>query len=218
VLDQVGSGKVDSLPKQLTDQPPLMAGGKPLVLYVGAEYCPYCAAQRWAVVVALSRFGSFSNLGTTHSSSSDIFPNTATLSFHGATFSSDYITFQGVEMQSNVRSGGGYAPLDALSAEQNAVFSKYNAAPYVASPGAIPFIDFGNRYLVSGASISPELLAGRSGTEIAHALSDASSPLAQAIDGSANAFTAAICAVTGGRPGAVCTSPAVAAYGASIHG
>ena len=46
------------------------ADGKPEVLYVGAEYCPYCAAQRWALAVALSRFGTFTGLETTHSSTS----------------------------------------------------------------------------------------------------------------------------------------------------
>ena len=40
-----------------TGQPALTSGGKPEILYVGAEYCPYCAAERWAMVVALSRFG-----------------------------------------------------------------------------------------------------------------------------------------------------------------
>src|SRR5690348_4622440 len=51
VLDKVGAGKVDSLPKVITGQPQLASGGKPLVLYYGAEYCPFCAAQRWPVVV-----------------------------------------------------------------------------------------------------------------------------------------------------------------------
>ena len=35
----------------------------PEILYMGAEYCPYCAAQRWATIVALSRFGTWSGLG-----------------------------------------------------------------------------------------------------------------------------------------------------------
>ncbi|MGH3271347.1 MAG: DUF929 family protein, partial [Trebonia sp.] len=30
----------------------LTSGGKPEVLYVGAEYCPYCGAQRWAMIVS----------------------------------------------------------------------------------------------------------------------------------------------------------------------
>ena len=31
----------------------------PEVLYMGAEYCPYCAAQRWSTIIALSRFGTW---------------------------------------------------------------------------------------------------------------------------------------------------------------
>jgi Domain of unknown function (DUF929) len=219
VLDQVGMGKVDSLPKRLSGEPALTADGKPLVVYVGAEYCPFCAAQRWGMVVALSRFGSFSNLSTTHSSSSDTYPNTATLSFHGATYTSDYLAFQGVEKQSNVRQGNTYATLDSLTPQQTQLLQKYNAPPYVPSDsaGAIPFIDFGNQYLSSGAAISPGLLAGQSGSDIAAALSDPSSPIGQAIGGSANAFTAAICALTGNQPAQVCTGTAVTAYAGKLN-
>ena len=219
VLDQVGVGRVDSLPTPLSGEAALTADGKPLVVYVGAEYCPFCAAQRWGMVVALSRFGSFTNLGTTHSSSSDVYPNTATLSFHGSSYSSEFLSFQGVETQSNVRQGNGYAALDALTAQQSALLQKYNAAPYVpaASAGAIPFIDFGNRFLTSGASISPQLLAGMSASDIATALADPTSPVAQAVDGSANAFTAALCVLTNGQPSQVCASPAVTAYAGTLH-
>ena len=41
---------------------PLSSGGKPEVLYVGTEFCPYCAAESWSLIVALSRFGQFSGL------------------------------------------------------------------------------------------------------------------------------------------------------------
>jgi hypothetical protein len=50
--------------------------GKPIVLYVGGEFCPYSAAERWSPVVALSRFGAFSNLALLRSSSTDMFPDT----------------------------------------------------------------------------------------------------------------------------------------------
>ncbi len=49
----------------------LVKDGKPEVLYIGA-YCPFCAAERWAAIVALSRFGTFSVLRTVHSSSTDV--------------------------------------------------------------------------------------------------------------------------------------------------
>ncbi len=219
VLDQVAAGKIDLLPRRLSGEPALVADGKPLVIYVGAEYCPFCAAQRWGIVVALSRFGSFTGLRTTHSSSSDAYPNTATLSFHGSSYTSDYLSFQGVELQSNTRQGNTYAVLDQPTALQTQLLQKYNAPPYVPaeSAGAIPFIDFGNKYLTSGASISPQVLVGMSGSEIATALSDSNSEVAQAILGSANAFTAAICGLTGGQPGEVCASPGVGAYTGKLN-
>ena len=64
----------------VTGTPPT-SGGKPEVLYLGAMYCPFCAAQRWAMVNALSRFGTFSGLKTTHSSSTDSYPNTPTWTY-----------------------------------------------------------------------------------------------------------------------------------------
>ena len=64
------------------------ASGKPIVLYVGGEFCPYCAAERWSPVVALSRFGTFSNLTLLRSSSTDMFPDTRTFSFAGSHYSS----------------------------------------------------------------------------------------------------------------------------------
>jgi hypothetical protein len=55
------------------------------------------------------------------------------------------------------------------------------------------------------------LLAGKTQTEIANALSDPHSKLAQAIDGSANLLTAAICDVTNGEPATTCSAPGVIA-------
>jgi Domain of unknown function (DUF929) len=219
VFDQVGLGKVDALPKPVTGQPPLTADGKPLIVYIGAEYCPYCAAQRWGFVLALSRFGSFANLGETKSGANDAFPNTATLSFHGASYTSQYLSFQGVETASNVQTSNGYAPLDTLTAQQQQLMSTYNAPPYTTAgaAGSIPFIDIANKYLMAGASISPGLLAGKAGIDIADIVSTPNDPIAQGIDGAANAFTAALCDVTGGQPGAVCQSSAVTAYTAKLH-
>jgi hypothetical protein len=214
VLDQVGVGQVDTLPRATTGQAMLMAGGKPLVVYVGAEYCPFCAAQRWAVVVALSRFGTFNHLGQTHSATRDAYPNTASLSFHGATYTSQYLALQAVETESNQPSGGGYAPLDTLSAQQRQILSTYDYPPFVpsSSAGSIPFLDIANQAVITGASFSPQLLAGRSADQIAAALATPSDPIAQAVGGAANAFTALLCRQTGQQPSSVCGSAAVTAY------
>lgn len=220
-LDSAGRGQGVTAPQRIDGQPALTADGKPLVLYVGAEYCPFCASQRWPLVIALNRFGTFTGLSASHSASDDVFPDTATVSFHGSSYSSEYLVFQGVELATNERRGGQYQPLEELTPEQEAVFRIYDAPPYVpqSSSGAIPFLDFGNQFLQTGASISPELLAGLSHDRIATELMDnPTGPVAQAIFGAANAFTAAICVLTDGQPGDICTSPAAAAYQVEVSG
>ena len=87
----VGLGTSKDTLVPLKDQPALTSDGKPKVVYVGAEYCPYCAAQRWAVVTALSRFGTFTGLSESHSATDDVYPDTATFSFHGSRYTSDQI-------------------------------------------------------------------------------------------------------------------------------
>ena len=204
VLDQVGDGggAVTVKPTSITGGTPLTSGGKPEVLYIGAEYCPYCAGTRWAMIVALSRFGTFSGLSTVHSSSTDTYPNTPTWTFYKSSYTSPYLTFTPVETTTNVPngSGGGYVTLQTPTAAQSAVWSKYDAG------GSIPFIDFGNKYMISGASYNPQVLAGKTWAQISAALHNPSSQIAQAINGTANYITATICKLTGNQPATACTS------------
>jgi hypothetical protein len=207
-LDTVGGGTARVAPAKITS-PALSTDGKPEVLYVGAEYCPFCAAERWAVVVALSRFGTFTGLGQTSSSPTDVHPNTTTLTFHGASYASTHLAFVGREIESNQVVNGGYAPLDRLTAAQQALVTKYDAPPYTTSTGSIPFVDIGGRYIISGASYDPSVLQGKTHQQIATALADPASPIARAVDGTANLITAALCKITNGQPAAVCTSAGV---------
>jgi Domain of unknown function (DUF929) len=203
VFDAVGIGTTSALPKKI-DAPPLTADGKPLVLYIGAEFCPYCATERWPTVVALSRFGRFSGLQLTESASDDAFPNTHTFSFHGATYQSNYLKFQGVELSTRTS-----APLDSLSAEQQQIYTTYDTPPYTSKSGTIPFIDLGGKYLVSGASYDAGLLSGKTADEIATLLSDPNNPLAKGAIGAANAITATMCDLTRNQPANVCTDPVI---------
>jgi Domain of unknown function (DUF929) len=196
----------------------LKIDGKPGVVYVGAEYCPYCAAERWPFVVALSRFGSFRRLGATHSASTDVYPDTATFSFHGATYSSPYIAFQGVETESNTLQGNGYAPLDPPTPLERDLFIRYDRPPYFPKLGGIPFIDIGNRYGLSGTAYLPSVLSGLTLGQIAAELRDPSSPVAQSILGASNSLSAAVCSVTGQKPANVCTSSGVAAAAKKLGG
>ena len=188
----------------------LEADGKPAVTYVGGDYCPFCAAERWALVVALSRFGTFSGLEETRSSPTDVYPLTASFSFATTRFSSRYVTFLPAELYTNKAApGGGYTPLETMTPLEAKAFATFDTRPYTATPGAFPFVDVADQAVVVGASFTPALLHGLTQTQIAADLSDPASPVTKAVVGTANYLTAAVCAATGAKPGAVCHAPYV---------
>jgi hypothetical protein len=196
-LAKVGDGDIKPLTR--IQGPPLRAGGKPLVLYVGGEFCPFCAAERWPLINALSRFGKLQGLGFTTSSSSDVYPDTPTFTFNGATYTSPTVALQALEVRD--RDGN---QLELPTATQQALIAKYDAPPYVSSNGGIPFLLIGGRYVLSGSQFSPQLLAGLSQADIAERIANASTTESRSVLGSANWLTAAICDVNGGKPASTC--------------
>ncbi len=199
-LDSIGTGSAHNLIKAVSGALLTGPNGRPEVFYYGAEYCPYCGAQRWPLIVALSRFGTFSGLTTTSSSSTDVYPNTPTFTFHNATYTSQYVEFASVETTDRNQQ-----QLESPTQAQQALVSKYNTS------GSIPFVDIGNRYAISGAMYLPDILSGMSWQAVADAVLQPDSPQAKAILGSANLFTAAICALTANQPAAVCSDAAIQA-------
>jgi len=210
LFESVGAGTANKLPQPLpAGTPALTSNGLPEILYVGAEYCPYCATERWPLTIALTRFGTFSNLGITTSSATDVFPSTATFAFHGSTYTSKYITFTPVEETTNQPDGaGGYTKLDTPTPEQQALITTYDAPPYVAesSKGSIPFIYFGGQFLITGSTYDPSVLQGKTHDEIASDLSNPSSDISKGAIGAANSITAAICTMTKNQPSKVCNT------------
>jgi Domain of unknown function (DUF929) len=208
-LDQVGAGQTQANPTSITGAA-LTSGGKPEVLYIGAEYCPYCAAERWALIVALNRFGTFSGLAPIRSAAKDgggnaePYPLTPTWTFAKSSYTSSYLTFTPVEGYTNIpdKATGFYTVLQTPTAAQQALLDKYDAA----FQGAIPFIDYGNRYLSVGASYNPAILSGLTWAQIAADLHDPSSSVAKSVLGTANFATAAICSLTNDQPASACTS------------
>jgi hypothetical protein len=204
-LARVGAGSSSPQAFKTATGPLLTSGGKPEMLYIGAEWCPFCAAERWAMAVALSRFGTFSPLKGIHSSSSDVFPNTATLTFYHSTYTSNYLVFTPVENQDV-----NHNLLQAPTAAQHALWAKYQP------PGdSYPFINVGNR-VIAAATYSPQVLQGLTWSQIAADLHKPSSPVAQGVVGSANFFTAAICSVTNNQPASVCNAAPITALRAHI--
>jgi hypothetical protein len=209
-FSSVGAGTATGL-RSISGQPELTQDGKPELLYVGAEYCPWCAAERWAIAAAVSRFGTLSGVHFIHSSPTDVYANTPTLSFYKSGYRSRYLAIAAVEWYSerpDASTSTGYAYLQRPTAQQAAVFSRYG--------GAFPFVDIGNRYLVPQAQYIPSALAGLSWAQVAADMRDPSSPVGQDIDGAANMITAAICKLTHGQPAAVCSSAGVRAAAHSI--
>ncbi len=205
-LDSVGLGTSSPLPTKIS-APALSNNGKPEVFYEGAEYCPFCATERWAMTIALSRFGSFSNLSQTQSSSTDVYPNTPTLSYYGSSYKSNYISFVPLEIYTNIPTGnGGYTSLDTPNTSQVNLVNKYDAAPYLpaSSAGSIPFLDFGGKFIISGATYLPTSLQGKTAEQIAASLNDPTSSIAKGADGAANAMIATICEMTNNQPTNVC--------------
>ena len=203
-LESVGLPANVMVPTKITPSVSTVATNA-VVSYVGAEYCPYCAIQRWALLVALSKFGSFTNLDSRIlSSSTDVYPGLASWSFVGARYSSRYFAFDPTELTSSTpRKGGGYEPLAKMSSGQQRAFNKFDPQ------GELPFVDIGNRYVTLGASSSPSVLEGLTLGEIGSDLSRPSSPVAQAIDGTANYLIAALCTMVQGTPPSLCSTPAV---------
>jgi hypothetical protein len=170
--------------------PPLTIGGKPAIVFVSEESCPFCAAERWPLAIALAHFGTWTQLGTTRSSATDIYPGTATLSFRTAQYRSAELTLRTTELADNAG-----RPLQAQTPLDTTLIATYDVPPYVNSAGqsgAVPFLDIANHYILAGAQYDPQVLAGLSAAQIASQLTNPTSPVAQAIDGSANAIITAI--------------------------
>ncbi len=201
VSASVRTGFATNFPAKIANATPLTLNGKPEVLYIGAEFCPYCAMQRWALVIALMRFGNFTGLEYMTSSAVDAGPNTPTFTFVNATYSSPYIAFVSRELTNNKvnASTGQYTQLQQMNASQQALYAKYNPS------GSIPFTDYANVSKLVGANYNdPTILAGMNWSQIAAALHDPSTAQAQAFVGSANLVTAQICALDNNTPASVC--------------
>ena len=206
VIDAVGTGGAADPLTHRSAAVLTGAGGKPEMFYAGAEWCPYCAAERWAMAVALGHFGTFSGLHTTTSASNDVFPDTHTLSFSGSSYSSTYLDFVPVELEDR-----NHNPLQSPTAQQQQLMQTYDP------DSSIPFIDIGNQYTMVGQGVLPNSLQGLSWQQIAAALSNPNSPVTKAIVGNANYLTAAICKLPGAGSAPICSDPTIVQIGSQLR-
>lgn len=185
---------------------PLTDGNKPEILFIGAEFCPHCAAERWAITAALSQFGTFSNLHQIRSAVRD--GDIATLTFYGASYSSPYFTFVPVENYTNVpdSKNGFYYPLQNPTAAESALWKNIEAQ-FGESEG-YPFLDIGGKYALYLPQYSFNDLSGLSFTQIANDVGNNATTPGADIDASAAALTKYICGITKDQPASVCSAAA----------
>ncbi|MCL4373131.1 DUF929 family protein [Candidatus Parvarchaeota archaeon] len=115
-------------------------GGKPTFVYIGAQGCPFCAGMRWAIAIALSRFGNFSKLFYDRSATSDA--NVPTLMFN---FSSSIFK----ESTAQPAIGGGQAPYGDANPEPF-VTGAYYTSKYI---NFEPLDEMGGSFLINTTGI-----------------------------------------------------------------
>jgi hypothetical protein len=151
--------------QQIVAAPLLTVNGKPAVVYLGAISCVYCGENRWAMALALSRFGTFQNLFFGYSSFEDQdvptiywapahYNATSAVEF-GNFYNGTYITFLSIEYSSPIRGGFQMQMLpyfqQQANATGNAIYEKttdllVTLNNFVGTPYTI-----WNRYSVLGA-------------------------------------------------------------------
>jgi len=205
ILTKVNTGGVQNILLR-TDATHELTGpnGKPEIFYFGAESCPYCAVQRWSLVIALSRFGTFSKLPEIYSSNLDVYPNTSTFTFVKSQYSSPYIDFVPVEAEDR-----NHNPLQIPTPHEQLALGQYNV-------NGIPFLDIANRYVASHPFFDPAVLQHLSQKDIANRLSNPNDDVTKNIVGGANYLTAAICSVTHDQPANICTQGPIPAIEQSV--
>ncbi len=195
-----GAARVD--PLAAIEWPALKPGGsKPQVLYIGGEFCPYCAAERWSLLNALARFGSFSGLRYMRSADND--GDIATITFARASYRSPYLDFVMREAIDRNRND-----LQPLTDEQQLL-------DFTLGQGGVPFIDINCRYILNtnpaGYPSKDDVVAlmGLDWAGIARTLQDPIDPITSGVLGNANYLTAAICHETKDRPASACQTATI---------
>ncbi len=164
--------------------------GKPVVVYIGGDFCPYCAVERWSLILSLSRFGNFTNLHYMASALNE--EDLATFTFTGSTYSSKYVVFTPIEQEDRDRNAIATIPANYTSGFNN----------------AYPFMNFGNKYLLMTLIPDTSIISGKNFTQIFSDLATGTSDGTTLKQG-ANAITALICRITAGQPSSVCNAYAI---------
>lgn len=155
--NSVGNVRASSVPL-------FVVNGKPSVMYVGSITCIWCAANRWSMALALSRFGNFTYLFTGYSAKGDgdaptlywapAHYETTSVDF-GSFYNSQYINFLPIEETAPITGGFSLQPLSAVQqvANQTGSLAYIDEVKYISEINTFqgtPYTIWGN-YVVPGA-------------------------------------------------------------------
>jgi hypothetical protein len=202
-----------ALPESISGSP-LLSAGRPELYYYGSEGCPFCAVDRWSMVVGLAQFGEFSPLALMESSTYDVYPATNTFTFYGSHYYSPYLAFVPDEAFTNQPGGTEtcdgvtyptWTSLQSPADEQQQLIDQYDY--FYEGCGSFPFLDLANMFATAGSYASPSVVGGMSWRQIAASLEQPSSMAGQEIDAGAEILAAQVCQVDGEQPARVCEDP-----------
>jgi Domain of unknown function (DUF929) len=203
---ELGRGRVTSPEKLPPAAPPLSSGGRPEIMFICAEYWSKCAAERWAVVTALSKFGTFTTLEGTTSSATGASPKTPTFSFYGATYSSKYLALVTDELETNTDVGGGEYPLlQPPTSQEMTTMKAWDRAPYTTTTLSLPFAYMGGKFLLTTAQYDASAISQTSFQAAASIMSSGTDPVSRHAEAAAGYLVADFCALTRGQPARVCS-------------
>ena len=203
---QLGGGQVSSPEKLPPSAPQLSSGGHPEIMFICAEYWSKCAAERWALVMALSKFGTFTTLNGTTSSATQTSPRTPTFSFYGAGYSSKYLTLVTDELETNTDMGGGEYPLlQPPTNQEMTLMNAWDRAPYTTIKTSIPFAYIGGTFLLTTAQYDAGAISQMSFQDAARIMSSGTNPVSSHAEAAAGYLLADFCALTRDQPGSVCS-------------
>jgi len=158
-------------------------GGKLTVFFMGAEYCPYSAAERWAIVRSLQKFGQWQGLKQTISAARDQpFLNLPTYDFTEATYNSPHIEFVARETKDRE-----FKPFQKLLKTEEKIVRKHDPKK------EIPFLLLGGRFMQIGSGFPPKIFIGHTFRQTETELKKVESEIRKTIDEEANIITALLC-------------------------
>jgi hypothetical protein len=173
------------------------SGDKVRVFWLGALFCPFCAAERWSLVSALERFGTLNGYtADTHQEGLAGFWLVPTPYLRKSIYTSQYLNYSGKEIFDRDN-----APLDTLDAEEQAIINRFDPE------AKFPFLMINGQYVQFDSGFSPGLIDQMDfdtlrGQLASGELNDATN----AIIAEADLITRYLCNSTGGRPVAACTT------------